>query len=1477
MRTTSRTGALSSILLAAWLVGSGPGTDAAAAPAAARAAAGTKTPKVKTKAKLTEKAVHGTDSSTATGAAPEGPASESSSPVPLAETPADPSSAPPAPPEAAPVASAVPGRAASKASELTCNYAKPTATASVATELAVVLKRAAEAPTPEQAAGLTTLKAVAKDFSNVGARFHETVSDIVRGHYREKRRVATFGLDRELVAERAALAEARTQAIAALETFVKRYAGDPADDDSTPLAMMRMAALHEERARTTDTDIDKALAPAIVLYKQVIRDYPNFLQRPAAYYYLGHALNDSGRVDESQQVWRSLVCHNLYAYPTSSDPARPDRDVILPIKGDRTEDEWIAWRRRYDDVPRLTKKGDRAADTFYEDSFPETCKPVEQAGVPEHEYKYVAEIWWQIGNWEFDQLDKGAGVVTRNAEADLIGMPGVWSYNRAGSAFRNARAFASNKDVLGAVLYKHAWSLFKQQRYEASVRAFVELLRFTDEREAQTGDPGSDFRQEAFQYIAGSLATADFKGPEERDPFIVRPDIIDIETSPSKIETALRPAIDRLRDASLIPQDRPWTPDVYKVLASDLRQINQFNLAVAIYEQLLAQFPLHPEAPVFQQEVANTFDQQLLTMNRGSSEFDVTLLKALDARTNLASYVGRTPWVAANKGNPMARRRAEEFVRTGVRNAAVAHTNYARQALAEADNTGDSVRKKTELLKSRGEFERASLAWQGYLAQDEGAPDAYDSRFWVADAQFNLVVVDFKLFQLPGDDYGLPADALFDSARESCLASRDSYEDDKFLEAASTYLVTLVDMRRDAEYAKFDSSSGQSGAEQRNSLPTQEVVREDGAKLISFTPAAIPCPVIDSVRAREEYAVRVPPARDKLHRGYDFEAYAAETFFLYGQFEEARVRYEPMWRTHCGKDDFGFKAWVKLITMSNLEHDLDASEILAKAEKEHSCALNPEQIAQRDLIVNPTLQEAAFERARAKFKAAEAATTQADKLKFFREAAALFEVALQVAPDRDEAPEAAMNAAYAYKQVGEFARAIASYERFIGAYGNEVKLASLQHGDAKAKTAPNLKKYGERMQSLGDAFDALSTTYFGFFNFQRAAETLEKIAKNPRFDEAKRRGASLNAVRLYGSLGQRAKGEEMRKLMSSLHPSAEDLASSEYQLASLEFNRWDQMLPDSGANREARVAAERDLTAFFAAKHKVPISAEYALEASYRVAKMKREAGDAGFRKWYETTIDAWKYYRAQNREKAEKAPFVDYAGEGEYFFLDEDLAKNFDFEAGHHHYKGSSADVIKLFEKDLKEASKYNERIAKLIETYASPQWVPAFYARRGSIFDGLRTGLYNAVPPNVKLYDAKQEKLFKMAEDSGRDELMEKIDDMKAAIKEKWRTWKDTNLTGADEGAVADYVRAVAFAKMFGVRNSGVQKAIARLAYLAVVIPDSAKLKGYVEKVNDPTDVEKKRTFTYEDGMFQRARSGLFALPAATGRDEARPGSAN
>ncbi|MBK6690933.1 MAG: hypothetical protein IPG50_01785 [Myxococcales bacterium] len=46
----------------------------------------------------------------------------------------------------------------------------------------------------------------------------------------------------------------------------------------------------------------------------------------------------------------------------------------------------------------------------------------------------------------------------------------------------------------------------------------MRLLLYTDEQQKLTGDPGADFRNEAYTYIAGSLTVIDFKGPRPGGP-----------------------------------------------------------------------------------------------------------------------------------------------------------------------------------------------------------------------------------------------------------------------------------------------------------------------------------------------------------------------------------------------------------------------------------------------------------------------------------------------------------------------------------------------------------------------------------------------------------------------------------------------------------------------------------------------------------------------------------------------------------------------------------------------------------------------------------------------------------------------------------------------------------------------------------------------------------------------------------------------
>jgi tetratricopeptide (TPR) repeat protein len=98
----------------------------------------------------------------------------------------------------------------------------------------------------------------------------------------------------------------------------------------------------------------------------------------------------------------------------------------------------------------------------------------------------------------------------------------------------------------------------------------------------------------------------------------------------------------------------------------------------------------------------------------------------------------------------------------------------------------------------------------------------------------------------------------------------------------------------------------------------------------------------------------------------------------------------------------------------------------------------------------PIMQEAAYLDARQLYEKAEKMPPGPERQKTWRAAAVAYKTALDAAPGRDEAPEAAMNGAYAYKQVGEYDKAIEMYELFISKYGDEKTLQTLKNGDPKA-------------------------------------------------------------------------------------------------------------------------------------------------------------------------------------------------------------------------------------------------------------------------------------------------------------------------------------------------------------------------------------------------------------------------------------------
>lgn len=1351
-------------------------------------------------------------------------------------------------------------------------------------------------PTPAQISALGALKEEVDAYEKGAKDYRDTVTTIIRLHYESKKKEVLSGLDREIAIEKAELKKARLIAIQRLEEFIAVYSGPRSQPEATPDAMYRLAALYEERARSEEaTDpIEVGILPAIALYKRVIKEYPKYRELAGIYYFLGHALNDSGRVPESMQVWRSLVCHNHYEYPTPPDPKDPDKDTITPMPQDNDEAHWTAWRNKYRDAKSVKRSNPETVyvDPFYGDDCKHIPQPALRAG---EDPKYVPEIWWQLGNWEFDQLDAASGVTKED--------PGsVWGYNRAASAYSLSMKY-KKPPLFGVALYKYAWALFKQQRYEAATQSFIQLLNYTDEQQKITGDSGADFRNEAYTYIAGSLTNVDFKGPEEWEPYIMRPDILDTEPRPEVAEKKLRVGIDRVKDPKIIPQDKPWTIEIYKALALEYRSLNQFTNAVEVYETMISKWPMDPTAPETQNSIAETYDQLNITKRPGTPEHDATAQKALEARTKLANYIGNTPWVDANKDNPAAIQNAERLVRGGLRQAAAQHTNNGKAGLIAASETNDPGRQLELLSRAATEYKLAGIGWFGYLKQDENAPDAYESRYWLADAKRQYVRITVVLHKVAGKTYPEPSRKDIDEALAAAIDVRDSNEDDRYLENAGFFVVDVSDVDRDLAYQRAEQGVP-GGVEKR------EEVKFDGTDEATRKPLReeIPAVVMGSMSARDEYVKIVPASLDIQKRGNDYQYYVAEQYFLYGQFDQARARFEPMWKEHCGKDELGYKAWEKLITMSNLERDAQASIKLAEAEKAHSCAVTAEQTGKAGSIINPTIQEAGFLRAREQFeKACEAKIGQKcknpdapAKRETWRKAGELYESALAAAPGRDEAPEAAMNAAYAYKQIGEYNKAIALYNLFISDYGSDARLNALQKGDPKTKSAPDPKKYNERIGFLGEAYAALGETYYSFFNYQRAAETYDKIASSERFPEPRRRDNAKNAMILYANLGQRDKMMAAYRILLKTGPTTDDKANADYTVASYDYKQWSPTAGDTGQNRQTRFGAIQSLTTYVQGKRNAPGAAKYVVEAAYLVAKMKRAGGDTGYKTWLKTTVSAWDNFRAKapvkdGKSEAQSSPYVDYAAEAEFTLLDEQITASFDAPAKHK-YAPNVDDIFGEVQVDPKtkkpvlgpdgkaklkkkgkyqanaaEAEKWDLALDAMIKKYESLEWVPTAIARQGAIYDTLRTGLYNMV--KVELFTAKEKAFLKSLRNSGRDDLEETADKIEDGKTDFWRQKKQQELDGADQVMVKRYASAVAYARKYNIRNPELTRAVSRLAYFTDIISGGdAKMAEYVTSTPDPTNKGATK-LTYSPRLYVRSRPGLSALPPPAGNASPLP----
>jgi hypothetical protein len=462
--------------------------------------------------------------------------------------------------------------------------------------------------------------------------------------------------------------------------------------------------------------------------------------------------------------------------------------------------------------------------------------------------------------------------------------------------------------------------------------------------------------------------------------------VLDTEQDPRVAEQKMRIAIERVQDPDLIPQNEKWTVEVYKALAQEFKELNQYRNTVEVSELILKKWPMHRDAPVIQAQIADIYD----TLTNQSREGTPSARRTREGprRPHQARALRRyDDWVEANKDDPEALQAAERLVRGGLRRAAADHTNAGSALAEQAITIGDKESRDPLFERALSEYKLAAQGWSGYLNQDENSPDAYESRFWLADA--NHMIVDqgrrwtahraAEIDDRPQDRRGR---ARLERGRQVPPARR----------AWSS--TSLPGAARRSVQALASARAAPQGIEPRKEVNAGTARGRPRGREGSPAPADVQ----DAVAARDEYVQRVPPAptRTKTRplrlpgggvllplrpvRGRE-EALRAHL--------RGAVRQDASSATGLGTPDDDGEPRAR--------HR--AARKLAAAAVAKSCAVDAEQKVKEGEIATGRRSPAATTSTRAAFKKAQGmADGDPERVKAWREAAALYKVALEKAP-----------------------------------------------------------------------------------------------------------------------------------------------------------------------------------------------------------------------------------------------------------------------------------------------------------------------------------------------------------------------------------------------------------------------------------------------------------------------------------------------
>ncbi len=377
-------------------------------------------------------------------------------------------------------------------------------------------------------------------------------------------------------------------------------------------------------------------------------------------------------------------------------------------------------------------------------------------------------------------------------------------------------------------IYKLGWSHYKLNQYDKALAYLVQLLDYSDQQFLETGKI-SNMRPEAVEYLAISYA-----------------DIADRQG-----RTAVEVATAHLNRVG----DRKWQHEVIERLAEILLLQAKFEASIETYRYLQQKWPLDPENPVYQYEIAQIYGVKMPLRDLDRS---AAAMKELSER-----YTEGTPWYNANRANPEAIAKARGYIETSL-------AQVATSELQNAQQTG-----KVE------DFARAAAKYKEFLDKFPFADD-YDTYEW------------YYAYALFGSNQFPQAEKAYVQILKN---NRSIYRDGARFQ--------LMKSREQIVLAKY----GQLLDVPQNATIERTVTTPFGAQVTRFTLSDEHKAFVASCDDLSQREFTDPEWAPTLERDRAALTYIpAQIYYNHGQYEEARVRLEKVMRLFPTTDEAAYAA-----------------------------------------------------------------------------------------------------------------------------------------------------------------------------------------------------------------------------------------------------------------------------------------------------------------------------------------------------------------------------------------------------------------------------------------------------------------------------------------------------------------------------------------------------------------------------------------